>query len=80
MKKFSKTCLSKINQFILEYDPTLAALLEASSEIKALDDEISTAYCSFRKIPKLQLNKLISKLERLLDLLKTVSDSDSTQP
>jgi hypothetical protein len=78
MKKFSKTCLSKINQFILEYDPTLAALLEASSQIKILDDEISTAYCSFREIPKPKLNKLISKLERLLNLLKQLSDSDST--
>ncbi len=78
-KKKLRACIWELDLLIQEYDPTLATLIKTSQETSSLSDEILAAYCSSRSIPKSKFNKLISKVEELLKLLKDTSGGDSTQ-
>jgi hypothetical protein len=79
MKRFSKKDLLRMDLVIQECDPTLATLLKISGEIKLLDDEILNLYCSSTKVSQARVNKLVSKLETVVDLLKQIPDNGSTQ-
>ena len=79
MKRISRQEALRMDLIISEFDPLLSVLLKISDEIKSLDNEILSVYCSSRESPKTKIDKLIGKLEKLLELTKQLSEGDSTQ-
>jgi hypothetical protein len=73
VKKLSKQNALRMNLIISEFDPTLGILLKISDEVKSLDNEILSIYCPSRESPKAEIDKLIAKLEALLELAKGIS-------